>query len=222
MAERTITALRAQERDSQRVNVFIDGAFAIGVSLTTLTREGLFVGKQLDEAAWARLEASESSDKALHAALRYLELRPRSAAEVRERLRQKGYAPEPIAAAVERLIANGLIDDESFSRFWVESRQRSRPKGQLALRAELRQKGVDRDTIEATLNEHADPDGEHAQAEALARQNLHKYAAAADRQSFQRRMGGFLMRRGFTPNVVMPILSTLWREVQSREEDAES
>ncbi len=219
MAERTITALRAQERDSQRVNVFIDGAFAIGVSLTTLTREGLFVGKQLDEAAWARLEASESSDKALHAALRYLELRPRSVAEVRERLRQKGFAPEPIAAAVARLSESGLIDDASFSRLWVESRQRSRPKGQFALRAELRRKGIERDTIEATLAEQTSPESERTQAEALARQNLRKYAAAPDRQSFQRRMGGFLQRRGFAPDVVMSLVNQLWRELQQNEEN---
>lgn len=219
MAERTITALRAQERDTQRVNIFIDGAFAIGVSLTTLTREGLFVGKQLDEAAWARLEASESNDKALHAALRYLELRPRSVAEVRERLRQKGFSPEPIAAAVARLSESGLIDDASFSRFWVESRQRSRPKGKFALRAELRLKGIERDTIEATLAEHTSPAIEQAQAEALARKNLHKYAAAPDRQSFQRRMGGFLQRRGFAPAIVISLVNQLWREVQQNEED---
>ncbi len=46
----TITALRAQANASQRVNVFLDGEFAIGVSLNTLAREGLAVGQQIDAA----------------------------------------------------------------------------------------------------------------------------------------------------------------------------
>lgn len=217
----TISALRAQERDNKRVNVFIEGAFAIGVSLTTLTREGLFVGKQLDEAAWARLEASESNDKALQAALRFLELRPRSLAEVRERLRLKGYSPEAIDAALGRLSETGLLDDEAFSRFWVEARHGSRPRGILALRSELRRKGVERTIIEETLAEQADPAEERARAEMVARNALRKYADAPDRQSFQRRLGGFLLRRGFAPDIVMALVSQLWREIQSKDDQEE-
>jgi regulatory protein len=215
MPSGTITALRAQERDNERVNVFIDGAFALGVSLTTLTREGLFVGKVLDEAAWVRLESSESSDKALQAALRFLELRPRSLAEVRERLRRKSYGPEAIEAALSRLSETGLLDDQAFSRFWVEARQGSQPRGKLALRSELLRKGIDRATIDETLAEQGGADDERARAETLARKVLHKYREAPDKQSFQRRLGGFLQRRGFAPDVVMTLLGQLWREVQA-------
>jgi regulatory protein len=214
-----ITALRAQERDNQRVNVFIDGAFAIGVSLTTLTREGLFVGKELDEAAWARLESAESSDKALQAALRFLELRPRSLAEVRERLRRKGYSPEAIEAALTRLNETGLLDDQAFSRFWVEARQNSRPRGKLALRSELLRKGIDKATIDETLAEQGDADDERERAETLARSVLHKYSRETDKQSFQRRLGGFLQRRGFAPDIVIALVGQLWREVQANNEE---
>ena len=51
-----ITALRAQAKDPQRVNVFVDGEFAIGVGLTTITKAGLHVGKQLTAEEFARLE----------------------------------------------------------------------------------------------------------------------------------------------------------------------
>lgn len=208
----TITALRAQERDGQRVNVFIDGAFAIGVSLTTLSREGLFVGKAIDEADWARLEAAESADRAYRAALRYLALRPRSRAEVRLRLLRKGFAAEAIDAALERLSELGMIDDPAFSRFWVESRRQSRPRGTVALRNELRRKGVDRATIEQALAEEGSADDERKRALELARSVVGRYANAPDRSSFQRRLGGYLLRRGFSAETVMPIVERLWRQ----------
>lgn len=215
-----ITAIAAQAQDSQRVNLFIDGQFAIGISLATLAREGLFVGQELDEAAWARLEASAQVERAMLAAMRLIDTRPRASAEVRQRLRRKEYPPEAVDQAIERLAELGLLDDDAFSRYWVENRQSFRPRGALALRDELRRKGVARDTIDAALAETAaNPEAEHARAEQVARAALRRYADSPDRASFQRRLGGLLQRRGFSLDTIRPILDTLWRELRARPAD---
>lgn len=209
----TITAIKAQINDSQRVSLFIDDAFAIGVSLTTLAGERLYVGQVIDEETWARLEATEQADKALHAAGRQLEFRPRSIAEIRLALRRKQFPPEAIDQAVARLIELGLLDDARFSQILVENRRTLQGRGALALRDELRRKGVDRATIEATLAaEEPDDEAERERALSLARSVVHKYAGATDRASFQRRLGGFLQRRGFTVDTIRPILAALWAE----------
>ena len=39
--------------------------------------------------------------------------------------------------------ALGILDDEAFARQWVESRDRARPRGEIALKRELRLRGVD-------------------------------------------------------------------------------
>jgi regulatory protein len=210
----TITALRTQAHDNQRVNVFVDDAFAIGVSLNTITREGLYVGKVLDAAAWTRLEEAECADKAVTAALQYLTARPRSTAEVRERLQRKQFPPEAVEAALTRLQERGLIDDTAFSRFWVENRQACRPRGVQALRSELYRKGIDRTTIDATLSDTDLTGDEYEQALTLARTALRKYADAPNYATFQRRLGGYLQRRGFGFDTISSILDLLWQEVQ--------
>jgi regulatory protein len=215
----TITALRVQAKDKQRVNVFIDGAFALGVSLNTLTREQLFVGKQLDEAAFTRLEASESSDKAYLTALQLLASRPRSAHEVADRLGRKGFAPEAADAAVARLRDLGLIDDAAFARSFVENRLTFRPKGASALRQELRRKGIDQATADEVLADDELLGDEAARAATVARAALRRYADAADRATFARRLGGYLLRRGFTYETVGPLLEQLWQEVQKERHD---
>ncbi len=217
----TITALRAQVKDPQRVNVFVNGEFAIGVSLNTLSKEGLYVGKALSAEEFARVERAESSDKALQAALRFLEARPRSTSEIRERLRRKEFADEAIEAAIERLVALGMIDDAAFARAWVENRQASHPRGVGALRDELRRKGIDRALAEAVLSDETLIGGEEQHAMSIARGALHKYANAPDRAAFQRRMGGYLQRRGFSFDTIGPILVTLWTELHDPSNEEE-
>jgi regulatory protein len=82
MAAGKVTALQAQAHDSQRINLFINGAFALGISLTTLARERLYVGQEITEPDYERIARGEQADKAIQVALRALELRPRSVAEL--------------------------------------------------------------------------------------------------------------------------------------------
>lgn len=209
----TITSLKAQINDSQRVSIFIDGEYALGVSLTTISRAGLYVGKALDQAEFDRLALLESDDKAFQAALRLLEQRHRSEAELRTRLTRKEYAPTAIDHAIERLAQLGLVDDAAFARRWVENRQASRPRGAGALRDELRRKGIAPDLAASVLSDEALIGDEGARALELARAALHKYAGAADRNAFTRRLGGFLQRRGFGFDVIRPIVDQLWAEL---------
>ncbi|MGQ9926964.1 MAG: regulatory protein RecX [Chloroflexaceae bacterium] len=209
----TITAMSVQTHDSQRVNIFVEGQFAFSLSVDTLAREGLYVGQRLDEAAWVRLEDLAEIDRALSAALRLLATRPRSSAEMRQRLRRKGFGSVAVARVLERLIASDMLDDAAFSRYLIENRQTFRPRGARALRAELRHKGVDRATIEAAMAAYSDDaDAEQARALAVARAALPRYICVPDRATFDRRLGSLLQRRGFSLNTIRPILAILWHE----------
>lgn len=222
MPSGTITSLRAQVQNADRVNVFINGEFALGVSLTSITRAGLYVGKQLSDDEYAQLERLESGDKAFQAALQFLEARPRSAAEIRTRLERKDFSPEAINSAMERLTQLQLVDDAAFARFWVENRQICQPRSANALRSELRRKGIDADIAAAVLTSEALADDEAARALVVARGAVRKYANSANRTVFMRRMGGYLQRRGFTFEVIRPMIEQLWAELQGTGSPTES
>ncbi len=214
MPEGVITGLRAQERDPQRVNVFIDHTFAIGISLNTLADEGLFVGKAIDAPTWARLEASEHHERAFQRALRFLQSRPRSTHELRQRLRRAEYPTATIDAVVHRLTTLGLLDDAEFARLWIEKRQSHRPRSAALLRAELLQKGLDRELVDMALEAAHDPADDTAQAYAAAQAVLARYATAPDWQTFERRMGSYLQRRGFRFDTIHPVVRDLWQQIQ--------
>ena len=216
-----ITALRAQAKEQQRVNVFVDGEFALGVSLTTITKADLYIGKLISAEEFARIEQIESGDKAFKAALRFLEARPRSTTEVREKLRRKDFAPEAIDAAIERLNDLELLDDAAFARLWVENRQSNQPRGVSALRDELRRKGIDANVAATVLNDEALIGDEAASARALARGVLRKYANSRDSKAFTRRMGSYLQRRGFSFEIIRPIVDQLWAELDGAADEGE-
>ena len=148
-----------------------------------------------------RAERAEITDPTLvlEAALRFLEARSRSAAEVRRRLLLHGYRADLVEGSIERLKELGMIDDAAFARAWVESRDRARPRGERALRQELLRKGIDREVRDGVL---ADRDIERPDAdEDAARRLLERHASAlarvADPRARRQRAYALLARNGF-------------------------
>ena len=212
MPSGTITALTVQASDKERVNIFVDGAFAIGISLATLQREGLRKGQVLSDEDWARLERAESDNKAWNAALRLLEVRPRTEQELRDRLRRKEYAAEQIDSVMARLRELDLLDDAQFARLWVANRATINPRGALGLKRELQRKGVARDVAAEVVEAAVDDDVEAAACERVARAAAGRYARVETWLEFQRKLGGLLQRRGFTWNTAGPVVRRLWAE----------
>ena len=154
----------------------------------------------------------------LEAALRFLEARQRSVAEVRRRLTTAGYRTELVDAAIGRLGDLGILDDEAFAAQWVESRDRARPRGERALQAELRQKGVAGETIARTLEERrdtasGDTDPGPGPDAIAARRLLDRHAAAlsrvADPRARRQRAYALLARNGFGPDIAAELARTL-------------
>ncbi|HIP73940.1 MAG TPA: regulatory protein RecX, partial [Anaerolineae bacterium] len=130
-----VTALTKQKRNPNRVNVYLDDEFAFG--LAAFTAVSLRIGQHLTEADIDKLKVADSQETAKQAAIRFIEYRPRSTAEVRRRLRQKGFDEAAIDHAIERLQAVALLDDLAFARYWVDQRETFKPRSQMALRQEL-------------------------------------------------------------------------------------
>lgn len=191
----TITAIKRQARNPERVNVFLDGEFAFAVTREQALDAGLTIGRTLASDEVGALRAGDLTRKAIESALRLLAVRPRAEKELRDRLRRKGYDPETIELALERVRGWGYLDDEEFARRWVANRAEHRPRGRRLLEQELRAKGVDRETIASTLDE-AGLD-ETAAAIALAEKSAERLRAL-DPVVARRRLTGQLARRGFS------------------------
>ena len=186
----TITALKFQRRNKERVNIYLDGEYAFGLDAIEAAR--LHKGQVLSEKEIAALKARDERNRAFDRAVHFLSYRPRSRAEVERYLRGKGIADDAAADVIVRLEQAKYLDDEDFARFWLENRERFRPRGQRALRYELRQKGVS-DAIIARVLDDVD---DEAYAWRAVEGRLSRWANLPASE-FRQKVTGFLSRRGF-------------------------
>jgi regulatory protein len=202
-----ITGLEVQARDQSRVNLYLEGRFAFGVSAKAVADAGLKKGMVLSPEDVAELLKEEAYERAQLQAYNYLSYRGRSETEMRRYLQGKAHAPETIDAVVTRLRELHYLDDETFALSWVENRQRSRPRGPRLLRSELLQKGVSRETVDQAISDASSD--EHGLALAAAEERAGGLRAA-DYPEFSRKLGGYLSRRGFSSEVVWSVVKQVW------------
>ena len=203
-----ITAIERQKQ-RPRVNIFVDGRFALSLSLALVAQAGLRQGEVVTAERLEALRQADESQQAHDAALRLLAYRPRSEAELRSRLARRGLPPDVIQETVDRLREQGLLDDDAFARYWVETRQRSSPRGRRLLRQELAAKGIAVDTARQAVAAAAEEEAARRAAEKKAR-HLHDL----DYATFRRRLGQFLLRRGFPYETARALVEELWRQSQ--------
>ena len=207
-----ITAIEPQRHAPERVSLFVDGAFRLGVAAELVLSAGLRAGDEVDEARLAELERRDRGWQAREAALRLLAVRPRSTAELARRLRAKGYAESETAPVLERLAELGMIDDAAFAGMLARDRVRLRPQGGRRMLGELRAKGVDEDTARAAVAGALE--SESTDERELARRAAEKWRPRSGEEpvAARRRLTGYLMRRGFEGELVREVIEELLGE----------
>jgi len=179
-------------------SIYVDGRFAFVLGNLELSSSKLRIGTELSVAQLADWQAEATRAKLRSRTLDYLAIRPRSRWEVEQYLRRKDAAPADIEHVVVYVTDLGYLDDLTFAKAWVESRQATAPRSRLKLAAELRAKGVARDIIDEALG------GEDRDAQIMALQSLinKKRRLYPDDQ----KLINYCTRQGFAPGLVREVL----------------
>ncbi len=206
----TITALTQQKRNPNRVNVYLDGEYAF--PLAKIVAAWLKIGQELSPDKIAELQAKDGHEAALQRALNFISYRPRSVAEVQRNLNKFEVPEDIIASVIERLQANGLLDDADFARRWVEDRAAFKPRGARALRMELRLKGMQDALIDVALQ-----DIDEYQLASQAAERKLRQLSGLDWDTFRNKLGAHLARRGFGYDIAADVCREAWQRTHSPE-----
>ncbi len=211
---RKITALRVGKGQKKRVNVSLDGRFAFSLEAEVTIKEGLQAGQELSISQIEALARSDHFHRCLNTAANYLSYRPRSELELRERLHQRGFDGDSVEAVLVKLKEQGLIDDTAFAQFWKDNRESFSPRSQWLTKLERRRKGIADNIIDQIADTINDEDSAYRAALSKARS-----LPLSDYQSFRRRLGDYLKRRGFGYGVISHTIERLWPETGSRSRE---
>lgn len=209
-----ITALESQSKKRGRLNVHLNGEFSF--SLARILAYDLKVGQKLSDEQIARLKQKDAEEVTYKRALRLISHRPRSEFELRTNFKRHRVPFEVQESVLIRLREAKLVDDMAFAETWVENRFAFRPRSALALRLELRRKGVPQEAIEASLEGY---DDEHA-AYRAARKAAHRWKNS-NRDDFMKRVGAYLARRGFDYAMISPVVDRVWLETTGAQDESE-
>ncbi len=215
-----ITDIQPQKKNPKRVNIFLDGSFAFGISRESKIINKLNVQDELSDTFVQRLIFNDQIERLYEKAIKFLSYRPRSEKETRDNLLQKLKLTDKgeeekknfqksIDQVLQKLRKLELLNDREFTVWWVEQRTKFKKTSPRIIKSELFKKGIDKEIIEEILNKaEIDP---FQLALSAAQKKLSSYQKLEKRE-FQEKMGRFLASRGFDWEIVKRVVDTLSKE----------
>jgi regulatory protein len=212
-----ITGLKPVGRRPGFVSIDVGGVRMGMLPVEEIRALGVAVGQELDGRGEERLLTALERVTAYDAAVRLLAVRGRSVQEMISRLRRKGLRPDAVEHAVGRLESEGLLDDAAFAREFARSLA-GRGYGRARILADLSAKGVARLVAERVVADVGEDD-EEARREmllALARKRAGRLRGL-DRAVAQRRLVGYLARRGYQGGEAWDVVKSVLDEIGEGE-----
>jgi regulatory protein len=147
----------------------------------------------------AAAEPSKADRRAHNVGLNALARRGMSVAEMRALLEKRELDEETIESELDRLQSSGLLDDTALAENLVRTLHERKRLGRSAIVAELSRHRLDSATIAVAVADLDDEDELSIAIEIATKraQQLSSY----DRDTAQRRLSGYLQRRGYSGSV---------------------
>jgi regulatory protein len=198
----TITAIK-QQKNKNRVNVYLDDTFGFGIDLDNFVLLRLKVGQELTNKRVFEIVKKAEFQKTLEKLFRFATLRPRSEKEIRDYFKRKKVHESLHKDLLKKLGRLELIDDEKFTRWWIDQRQAFRPKPKRLLSGELRMKGITREIIDKVLgNEEID---EVKMARKILEKKAYKWEGLSP-QIARQKMFQYLAGKGFSWDIIEKVV----------------
>lgn len=148
----TITKIEKQVNNQKRYSIYIDEKFAFGVREEDLIYFKLKENSEITEQRYNYIMEYVIYTKAKDKAYKFLGYKARSEKEVRDKLTKENYPQEIIDRIIELFKHYNYINDENYTKAYINNRIKFKPRAKRMLKYELAQKGIDSDTIENIID----------------------------------------------------------------------
>jgi len=201
----TITKILPQKKRPNRRNIYLDGVFAFGLNDNVVARFRLREGLKITDEQVEQIAKGEVRQECFDDAMKYLQSRMHSRAELRRKLLRREFANQIIEGILNDLTRLGYLDDAKFATAKAQSAADRKHHGRRRAYMELMKSGVKKEVANQVLeNVYSQTD-----STATARTLIEKKLPAMKRLESivaRRRLAGMLMRRGFDYETIKPLI----------------
>ncbi len=175
--------------------VFFDNGESVILTAETITNFRLRTNAELTSADYEKILTFDKSKKAVADALSLASKRSYSAKSLYDKLILKGYEPNDVKNAVNRLKELNYINDERYAKAYAEYLS-GNGKGGLAIKAGLEKHNLPKTLINEVLESIKSEKDSYEQIIDLMKKKFKKFDS--DDKSEVRRAAAFFLRRGFS------------------------
>lgn len=196
-----ITQIEQAKKNIDRVNVFLDGEFWVGLDKNELIELKLHKDLTISEEEKKAVEDKSTKGKIKNRVLNYIFIRPHSKREIIDHFKIKSdIQKEVLVDIVEKLEEQKIISDLEFAKWYIEGRLASGKHGANKIRAELMKKGVNNKFIEIAMFEKTSSEEFEDKLDGQIKTMIEKVSKsikAKNESDFRNKLIQRLMGRGF-------------------------
>ncbi len=197
------------QKNKNRVNIYVDDVFSIGIAEELRFKHKLEVGMEVDDDFIKDVLQSEEQNKVINYALNLLSYRQRSEKEMYNALKRKNFEDYYIKNAMNYCRENRYLDDKTFTESFIRDKINLSKFGPERIRYELILKGIPKNIIDDLLI--LDYDEQYESAMNLALKKLSSYKKD-DRNSIYRKLSGFLQRKGYSYDIISKVMKEILKD----------
>jgi len=153
-----ITAITVQKKDNDRFNLFIDGDFVLGVGVSTVAKNNLYVNKDISEDEIEKIRIEDLVDRVYLRVSEYAINSHKTSKDILQYIKNLLYRkiddwfPKEFfndlkdtlpTQLLQKLKNDGIVDDAVYASMFVEDRLKYRPRSKRMIVSELIKKGID-------------------------------------------------------------------------------
>lgn len=199
-----ITSIK-QQKNKNRVNVYLDDKFGFGIDLDNFVLLHLKIDQELTEKEIEDIVKKAEYQKTLDKLLRFAMVRPRSEREVTDYFKRKKVHESMHASLLAKLKHLDLLDDTKFAKWWIDQRIQFKNKSKRVIQIELRQKGIGKEIIDEVFSETVID--EEKMAKELLAKKIYKWKNLGPREAKQK-ISQYLAGKGFSWDVIGKVVDS--------------
>lgn len=210
-----ISKLISQKRDSSRVNLYLEEDFFCSISLNTVAKFDIYVGKDIDEEKLNEILISDLQQRLFDRACLYISKSVKTEKQIKRYiqdilLKKKGiwYAnldKDLLQNISENVVKNlnkySYIDDENYAELFISSRLKNKPRGKIVLISELISKGVSKEIAQRKVDEMVE-DEYHILKRTYEKKYKDEKISLDDRKKIS-----FLLQKGFSWDLIEELIN---------------
>ncbi|MEK7263090.1 MAG: RecX family transcriptional regulator [Bacteroidota bacterium] len=206
-----ITAIEPQKK-KRRKNIFLDGEFGFGLSDENIIRFGLRIGDELTKEFIEEIRYTEEFSGAKRIALRSLARIMKTEQEIRRKLASFQFADSVIEKTIAFLAEHNFLNDEKYGELFVNDATQRKLLGKKLVFYQLQAKGIPKALAQQSVAK-IDVESERRNAILLGQKKMALLTSSQKKltiEQVRRRTGDFLLRRGFSSEIVFSVLKKLF------------